>query len=338
MATEDMIIRLVTRVCELSKDAVETELDNSSWVRELLRLDVSNKVKTKYLFEPLMVALSFQGIGDYIVLGYIQNHGAISYFEIARRLKSYRRKYKRLCARLKGFETYWDCGYRKGRFTCKNPMMLSICPVRTHDLLKGVLNIKAYSFFFYLRDICNGDFVGHIDRIISRHQEDLNQQKVISIKNDLIADFTRVFGVGDKLANMTLSFLLCSDPERKSWVKVGQAMVAVDSLVHNFLHRTGILRFYRADHIYGPLCVKLCNQVLDIIISKIDARTFNPTYPRYFPRFIQYSIWRFCSLTAHNICNGVRIDDSKACGRSDICPVFSLCDRLPLKPKNKEDL
>ena len=35
-------------------------------------------------------------------------------------------------------------------------------------------------------------------------------------KNDLIADFTRVFGVGDKLANMTLSFLLCSDPERKS--------------------------------------------------------------------------------------------------------------------------
>ena len=100
MTTEDRIIRLVTRVCQLSKDAVETELENSSWVRELLRLDVSNKVKTRYLFEPLMVALSFQGIGDDIVLGYIETHGAISYFEIARRLKRYKRKYKRLCARL----------------------------------------------------------------------------------------------------------------------------------------------------------------------------------------------------------------------------------------------
>ena len=31
-------------------------------------------------------------------------------------------------------------------------------------------------------------------------------------------------------------------------------MIAVDTLVHNFLHRTGILRRFRADHAYGLAC------------------------------------------------------------------------------------
>jgi hypothetical protein len=71
---------------------------------------------------------------------------------------------------------------------------------------------------------------------------------------------------------------------------------------------------------------------LDILIGMIDASDFNPAYPKYFPRFVQYSIWRFCTLEVHAICNGVNIDDTQACDRDDICPVFKLCDHIPLKP------
>ena len=336
MTTEKKIVELVSKVCFLNRDLVETALEYSSEVREILRMDTTNKFKSKLLFEPLMECLSYQGIGDDIVWGYMEAHGMVSYFQIARRLGKHREKYGQLCSRLKSFDSFRGCGYRKGNLTCKNHIMLMRCPVRTHDLLKGVLNVKAYSFFFYIRDGCQGDLIGHFDRIIARDfQGSRDDSGLVQARDALVSDFTRVFGIGDKLANMTLSFLLCADPDNPIWVRVGQAMVAVDSLVHNFLHRTGILKFYQAEHNYGPGCSNQCLQVLDIIIKKIDGREFNPAYPEYFPRFVQYSIWRFCSLTSHDICNGVRIDDSQACQREDICPVFSLCDRIALKPKRE---
>ncbi len=36
--------------------------------------------------------------------------------------------------------------------------------------------------------------------------------------------------------------LLVGDPDRERWVTTGASFVAVDSLVHNHLNRTGILR------------------------------------------------------------------------------------------------
>jgi hypothetical protein len=35
-------------------------------------------------------------------------------------------------------------------------------------------------------------------------------------------------------------------------------MIAVDTLVHNFLHRTGILHRLDASHAYGPACYHGC--------------------------------------------------------------------------------
>jgi hypothetical protein len=297
-------------------------------------MDSTGKVKTKLLFEPLMVALSFQGIGDDIVLGYMEEHGMITYFQIARRLGKHRREFGRLCYKLKSFDSFKGCGYQKGRVRCKNSIMLKRCPVRTHDMLKGVLNVKAYSFFFYIRDVCQGDMINHFDKIIGKHfKGSIGDSEALLARSELVSDFTRVFGIGEKLANMTLSFLMCANPDNPTWIRVGQAMVAVDSLVHNFLHRTGILRFYELEHNYGPACSNRCAYILDILIRKIDAREFNPAYPEYFPRFVQYSIWRFCSLAAHDICNGVKINDSQPCRRKDICPVFRLCDRITLKPE-----
>ena len=330
---QEKSIELISRICHLSKDFLKDEEVYSEDIREILRSDKGNKFKTKLLFKELMKALSLQGIGDEVVNSYRRAHGDIIYFQIANRLNRQRKRHRLLCSKLRSFQRFKGCGYRKETFTCNNPIMLLRCPVRRHDLLKGVLNVKAYSFYFYIRDICQGDMISHFNRIIERYINTSNPDPsaVIDARNDLVADFKLIFGVGDKLANMTLSSFLLADQDNKSYARVGQTMIAIDSLVHNFLQRTGLLKFYDCHHNYGPGCSKHCVTVIDSLAKKIDARQFNKAHPPYFPRFIQFSLWRFCTINGENICNGVNINDAKPC-KQENCPVYFLCDHAPLKP------
>ena len=57
------------------------------------------------------------------------------------------------------------------------------------------------------------------------------------------------------------------------WFRVGASFVVIDTLVHNFLHRTGILHRFDADHPYGPACYQPggCREILDLIAARIDA-------------------------------------------------------------------
>jgi uncharacterized protein DUF3768 len=60
-------------------------------------------------------------------------------------------------------------------------------------------------------------------------------------------------GVSDKVLSMALAnLLLGADRRRVLWTEAGAVMIAVDTLVHNFLHRTGILGRLDAAHLYGP--------------------------------------------------------------------------------------
>ena len=63
---------------------------------------------------------------------------------------------------------------------------------------------------------------------------------------------------------------------RGQWIEAGAAMIAIDTLVHNFLHRTGILRQLRADHPYGSGCYATggCAAIIEHIAGEIDARRF----------------------------------------------------------------
>ena len=65
-------------------------------------------------------------------------------------------------------------------------------------------------------------------------------------------------------------------------------MIAVDTLVHNFLHRTGILHRFRAEHAYGVACYRPggCADIIDTVAQQIDARQFNPAA---FPRSVQHA-------------------------------------------------
>ena len=71
----------------------------------------------------------------------------------------------------------------------------------------------------------------------------------------LIEPLREVYGVSDKVLTMTLSACCWRRREVSArWREVGGSMIAVDTLVHNFLHRTGILSRFGADHAYGAAC------------------------------------------------------------------------------------
>ena len=113
-------------------------------------------------------------------------------------------------------------------------------------------------------------------------------------------------------------------------------MIAIDTLVHNFMHRTGILHRFGADHVYGSACYQPggCAAIIETVAGRIDARAFNPTFPPVFPRFVQHAIWRYCAQSGLDVCNGNRIDDRESCNNM-YCQVRGMCDRVALRPNAK---
>ena len=114
----------------------------------------------------------------------------------------------------------------------------------------------AYSLFLFMRDVADGDFVDWIDRqlgAVNSHSPD----RLAACREAIIGPLRNVYGVADKVLAMALSSLLLSAGSRRPlWVEVGATFVAVDTLVHNFLHRTGILGRLCADHPYGDRCYR----------------------------------------------------------------------------------
>ena len=132
---------------------------------------------------------------------------------------------------------------------------------------------------------------------------------------------------------MSLSTLLLgAGPLKPNWPSVGAQMIAIDTLVHNFLHRTGILGRLGVEHAYGPRCYAEggCSDILRLVSASIDARQFNPAFPADFPRFVQNAIWRFCAADALGICNGNMIDDRRPC-QNVACRLYVTCDHVASK-------
>jgi hypothetical protein len=109
----------------------------------------------------------------------------------------------------------------------------------------------AYSLFLFMRDVADDDFVGWIDRQLGA-VDPQSPERLPALREAIIGPLRNVYGVADKVLAMALSSLLLGAGKRRPlWVEVGATFVAVDTLVHNFLHRTGILRRRCADHPYG---------------------------------------------------------------------------------------
>lgn len=316
-------VSLVELVCEVagSKDLIR---EAQSTLSQAGVVEAVRQRNTAVIYDWLMDAVSYQGVSDQVAEVYMDAHGAPSYRAVYAGLGK-----QPQCSKLHSYWQFNGCGYRKNATSCNRQDLIHACPLPQQDLRNGSLNQAAYSLFLFMRDICDGDFVGWVDQRLSQAPV---QERAGGLA--LLEPMRHVHGLSWKVLNMAMaSFLLGADPKRMIWRYVGANMVAVDTLVHNWMHRTGILRGMRAEHPYGSACYSSygCERIIRGVAAGIDARGVNPEYPKLFPRLIQHAVWRFCAQQQLDQCNGNRIDDRKRCGRFN-CIAHSRCKRLRLSP------
>jgi hypothetical protein len=189
----------------------------------------------------------------------------------------------------------------------------------------------------FIRDIADGDLVGWIDDQLAAADRSPGPDRLATMRSSLIEPLREVYGLSDKVLTMALSCILLGAPKGMSlWIEVGGSMIAIDTLVHNFLHRTGILQRFKAKHRYGAGCYRPggCADIIQAVAEHMDARQFNPFFPKVFPRFVQHAIWRYCSQNGLDVCNGNQIDDRERCSNQD-CRVRLMCDRVVLRQRKQ---
>ncbi len=283
---------------------------------------------TPPIFDWLLTAFSFQGISDRVARTYMEKHGTASWAAMEASLEA-----SPSCQKLQAYWDYGGCRYDKGSFTCAEPDHIDNCPVPRPRLRNGRLNQTAYSLFLFVRDIAGGDLTGWIDNQLEAATGSSAAGLEAARQEALIGPLRGVFGVSDKVLTMALSSLLIGGRNhRPVWFETGKVMVAIDTLVHNFLHRTGILESCGVPHRYGPACYGGggCAEIIRGAADRIDARSFNPRFPRVFPRFVQHAIWRYCAAEGLDLCNGNRVADHERC-QINYCYLFQICGRKSLK-------
>jgi hypothetical protein len=126
----------------------------------------------------------------------------------------------------------------------------------------------------FIRDIAGGDLVNWIDQQLAAG-DTKSAMTLASARDALIGPLRNVYGVSDKVLAMALAGLLMggAGKRRPLWFRVGASFIVIDTLVHNFLHRTRILQRFDADHPYGLACYHPggCREILDLIAARIDA-------------------------------------------------------------------
>jgi hypothetical protein len=321
----DHATRVIYRICCLAGSAslidnIRADLD-SEGVRRAIK-----KHETAAVFDWLVAALSYQGISNQIADAYMQHHGRVRWRDIQQSLRQ-----GPACPKLKSYWHFQGCRYTKLKRTCAEPDHIRHCPLPTHDLRNGHLNQTAYSLYLFIRDIADGDVIGWIDQRLQAANTDA-PDRLARMRAALIDPLRHVYGVSDKVLTMCLSSILLGAPkERRLWIEVGAGMIAIDTLVHNLLHRAGILHRFGAEHAYGLACYRPggCAEIIAAVADRIDASAFNPAFPAVFPRFVQHAIWRYCAQGGLAVCNGNRIDDRKSC-ENNYCQIHNICDRISL--------
>jgi hypothetical protein len=303
-------------------DEIDDEVRQASLDRAVALSD------TPPIFDWLVTTFSFQGISDRVARDYINKHGTASWSAIEASVRN-----TPSCPKLHSYWHFEGCRYDKTSFTCSEPDHIDACPLPQPHLRNGRLNQTAYSLFLFVRDLADNDLIGWIDCRLDSAKGATRAELEATRQEALLGSLRNIYGVSDKVLTMALSTLLIgARDQRPIWFEAGKAMIAVDTLVHNFLHRTGILQNCGIPHNYGAACYATggCAEVVRTVAGRIDARTFNPKFPARFPRFVQHAIWRFCAADGVNLCNGNRIDDRKPC-QITYCYLQQRCGRIPLK-------
>jgi hypothetical protein len=320
-------VRLIHAICGLAGSPTLIGDIRADLQSDKVRAAIRNR-DTGPVFDWLMAAVSYQGISDQVAYEYLEKHGRARSRQIKHGLDR-----GVSCPKLKSYWHFHDCRYDKISRTCAEPDHIGRCPVPKHDLRNGRLNQTAYSLFLFIRDVADGDLVSWIDRHLHEANDPPGADRLARMRASLIEPLREVYGLSDKVLTMALSCILLGAPKKMSlWIELGRSMIAIDTLVHNFLHRTGILHRFDANHAYGLACYRAgsCADIIQVVAEQIDARQFNLRFPKTFPRFVQHAIWQYCSLSGLDVCNGNRIDDSRRCENKD-CRLRLMCDRVALR-------
>jgi hypothetical protein len=276
----DHAVRVIYRVCCLAGSAslidnIRADLD-ADGVRAAMR-----KRDTAAVFDWLISALSYQGISDQIAYNYMEQHGYLQWDDVNQKLGQ-----GAACPKLKSYWHFHGCRYTKLGGTCAEPDHIARCPLPTHDLRNGHLNQIAYSLYLFIRHLADGDLIGWIDQRLQAANTPAGPDRLTRMRDALIEPLCEIYGVSDKVLTMSLSSILLGAPNKlRLWREVGASMIAIDTLVHNFLHRTGILHRFGAAHAYGSACYRPggCAEIIEAVAERIDAKAFNPTFPAVFP-------------------------------------------------------
>jgi hypothetical protein len=283
---------------------------------------------TAALFNRLIHDFSFQGIADEIAINYMRRHGQATWHSVRKNLAK-----EPTCPKLQSYWLFHACRFEKTSRTYAEPDHIVACPLPTHRLRNGHLNQIAYSLYLFIRDVADGDLVAWIDERLDHGDSSNSSDPLARVRVALIEPLRNVYGISDKVLAMALSGILIGAADvRPEWLAAGVHLIAVDTLVHNFLHRTGILARLEAPHPYGPGCYRPggCADIVRLVASQIDAQQFNSGFPQVFPRFVQLAIWRYCSQQGFDVCNGNRLDDRQRC-QNRHCRLYRICDRICLK-------
>lgn len=303
--------------------------ETARWLDEWCVRKAVAEHDTATIFDWIVPLLALQGIGDHAATHFAGRHAPVTWRLIDEAMRA-----APSCQRLTSYWRFHACRYRKAVRSCAEPAHMPACFLPTLPLRKGALNQAVVGLHLFVCDVCGGDFVGWIDaRLAAADPGPHAADRGRALAGALIEPLSNIVGTGPKVWSMILSdLLLAADPDRKRWVAAGAAMTAIDSLVHSFLVRTGILARFDAEHSYGNACFEPggCVGVIDAIATNIDARNFDPAFPTCFPRFVEKAVWHFCAEGGRGICNGRRIDDRARCGQI-FCPCFPSCDRRPLR-------
>jgi hypothetical protein len=324
------------RRLERASNLINSLCDISHGTQELVALQkpinrltaIIRKHDNQALFSWLMNVLSFQGISDRAAEKYITDHGNADYKSVHARVLA-----KPACEKLTGFWSFNGCGYEKAKRLCSHRSEIESCPLPELPLRNGRLNQTAFSLYFFMRDVASGDLISLIDRQVDSISKDASPREV---HRSLVPAWKGVFGISDKVISMALATLLMSAPrQRKEWKRAGCSLIVVDTLVHNFLHRSGLAKLFGNEHLYGPGCYNKdgCFDVLASVSQLVDARRFNARFSSYFPRFVQLAIWRYAA-GPFEICNAKQINDRKRCAVRD-CYLRGDCQRVALKPRKQ---
>jgi hypothetical protein len=114
---------------------------------------------TPWIFDWLIGVSPFQGISDANAAAYTAKHGIVGWHDIRAALDP-----GPACHRLRSYWSFAECRYRKGTGTCSEPRHLPSCPLPRHPARKGSLIQAAYALFLFVRDICEDDLIGWINR------------------------------------------------------------------------------------------------------------------------------------------------------------------------------